>query len=109
MICFCGVSDDVQAVSVLRLSLVSVLICHEHLCKGMAYTFLVFTDNQAGKHKDRRKNSVDAKAVSSRTSEGEWQMDCVGLERRTLPPQLGFLVVTHCAFTRGAGPTPPST
>lgn len=27
------------------------------------------TDNQAGKHKDRRKNSVDAKAVSSRTSE----------------------------------------
>lgn len=73
MVCFCGVSDDVQAVSVLRLSLVSVLICHEHLCKGMAYTCLVFTDNQAGKHKDRRKNSVDAKAVSSRTSEGEWQ------------------------------------
>ncbi|CAO2614011.1 High affinity cAMP-specific and IBMX-insensitive 3',5'-cyclic phosphodiesterase 8A [Lemmus lemmus] len=29
----------------------------------------VFTDNQAGKHKDRRKNSIDAKAVSSRTSE----------------------------------------
>ncbi|XP_038170258.1 high affinity cAMP-specific and IBMX-insensitive 3',5'-cyclic phosphodiesterase 8A isoform X2 [Arvicola amphibius] len=27
------------------------------------------TDNQAGKHKDRRKNSIDAKAVSSRTSE----------------------------------------
>ncbi|XP_013205648.2 high affinity cAMP-specific and IBMX-insensitive 3',5'-cyclic phosphodiesterase 8A [Microtus ochrogaster] len=27
------------------------------------------SDNQAGKHKDRRKNSVDAKAVSSRTSE----------------------------------------
>lgn len=27
------------------------------------------TDNQAGKHKDRRKNSVDAKAVSSKTSE----------------------------------------
>lgn len=27
------------------------------------------TDNQAGKHKDRRKNSVDAKAVASRTSE----------------------------------------
>lgn len=27
------------------------------------------TDNQAGKHKDRRKNSIDAKAVSSKTSE----------------------------------------
>ena len=59
----------------------------------MAYTFLVFTDNQAGKHKDRRKNSVDAKAVSSKTSEGEWQTDSVGLEHRTLPPQLGFLVI----------------
>ena len=56
----------------------------------MVYTLLVFTDNQAGKHKDRRKNSIDAKAVSSRTSEGEWQTDCVGLEHRTPDPRALF-------------------
>lgn len=51
---------------------------------------LVFTDNQAGKHKDRRKNSIDTKAVSSRTSEGEWQTDCVGLEHRAPDPTALF-------------------
>lgn len=33
----------------------------------------ISTDNQSGKHKDRRKSSLDVKTVASRTNEGRWQ------------------------------------
>lgn len=50
--------------------LVIFLICCQNPFEEVIYSLIVSTDNQSGKHKDRRKSSLDVRAVASRASEG---------------------------------------
>lgn len=42
-------------------------------CEEMIYDLIVSTDTQSGKHKDRRKSSLDVRTMASRASEGRWR------------------------------------
>lgn len=69
---FCGILNGILILK-LRLKtfrLVIFLMCYCSLLGEVIYNLIVSTDNQTGKHKDRRKSSLDVRTVASRASEG---------------------------------------
>ncbi|KAF0876227.1 PDE8A phosphodiesterase, partial [Crocuta crocuta] len=50
-----------------------IRVCSGNNKVQVIYGLIVSTDNQSGKHKDRRKSSLDVRAVASRASEGSSQ------------------------------------